>query len=164
MPNVLNRISGLLVVSSALNGILGGAGLVRTFVDMPAWRVVGAAAWADFSRHADLGYGLAVYPALGIGGALATIAALVVHLRSGRVARAATAPLLLGAVLVAIGMITTGFAAPQMLGLRAPLDAAAVQRAFDRFALWGGIRAVAQAGAFAANLWGIVRVARGEAR
>jgi hypothetical protein len=154
----------LLAVATGLNGILGGAGVVRLLIENPAWRRVGANAWADFSRNADLGNGLALYPALGIGGTLTTISAVIAYRLAGSVPGSAALPLHLGAILVIVGMITTAFAAPQMLSLRSPLDATALQQAFDRFEFWGGIRAVAQALAFGADLWAFVRVSRGETR
>ena len=152
----------LLAMATALNGILGGVGIVRSLVDMPAWRRVGALAWADFSRHADLGNGLALYPLLGIGGAVAAIGAVIAYRLGGRVPKSAALPLHLGAIFAILGMIATAFAAPQMLSLRAPLDAEALQHAFDRFELWGDIRAVVQALAAGANVWAIARVSQGE--
>jgi hypothetical protein len=154
----------LLAVATAMNGVLAGAGIVRLLVDMPAWRHVGALAWADFSRHADLGNGLVLYPLLGIGGALATIGAVVAYRVGGGAPRVATVPIYLGGLLASLGMVTTAFAAPQMLSLRAPLDANAIQHAFDRFELWGGIRAVVQVLAAGANVWAIACVPRGDRR
>ena len=154
----------LLAVATAMNGILAGAGLVRLIVDMPAWRRVGALAWADFSRHADLGNGLVLYPLLGVGGAVAAVGAVVAFRVSGGTPRAASPPVYLGALLALLGMVATAFAAPQMLSLRAALDAGAIQQAFDRFEFWGGIRAVAQALAVGAHVWAIARVSRGDRR
>jgi hypothetical protein len=154
----------LLTVATAMNGVLAGGGIVRRLVDMPAWRHVGALAWADFSRHADLGNGLVLYPLLGMGGALATIGAVVAHRVGGGTPRAATVPIYLGALLAMLGMVTTAFAAPQMLSLRVPLDADATQHAFDRFEFWGGIRAVVQALSVGANVWAIACVPRGDGR
>lgn len=149
---------GFLLAATVLNGIIGGAGVVRAAVEMPAWRHVGALAWAEFSRNADLGNGLILYPVLGIGGALATIAAAIAYRREG-VARSAAIPLYLGVAFVIAGMAATAFAAPQMLSLRSALDAAAIQRAFERFELWGGIRSVAQALAFGTNVLAVVLAA-----
>src|SRR5579863_2348381 len=103
-------VLGLLLAATMLNGAIGGVGLVRTLVDMPAWRRVGVLAWADFSRNADLGNGLFVYPLLGVGGALAAGGAAVAYRLSGRTAQRATAPLYLGAVFAIAGMVTTAFA------------------------------------------------------
>jgi hypothetical protein len=126
---------------------------------MPAWRRVGAVAWAQFSRHADLGNGLVAFPLIAIAAALMTIAAVVTYRRSGGVPRSAALPIYAGAVLVVGGLVTTIFAAPNMLSLRTVgNDTAAIQRAFDGFELWGGIRSVLQTLAFVANVWALVNI------
>src|SRR6516165_10611199 len=52
----------------------------------PAWHALGALAWAQYSRLADLGSGLVAYPIEGIGSALLTTAAAA----SGHFDRAVT--------------------------------------------------------------------------
>jgi hypothetical protein len=57
-----SRTQGLILVcvfiAALFNGMLA-SGINRTLVDMPAWQRVGAPAWAEFSRWADMGpYGL----------------------------------------------------------------------------------------------------------
>ncbi|MFL5496048.1 MAG: hypothetical protein ACJ8DC_16815 [Gemmatimonadales bacterium] len=48
-PDVLH---GLLLLAAFLGGILGGTAIDRMFVGFPAWRRLGAAAWAAYSREA----------------------------------------------------------------------------------------------------------------
>jgi len=52
----------LLVPATLLGGVLAGSALDRVIVAGPAWHALGAAAWAEFSRHADLGTGRIAYP------------------------------------------------------------------------------------------------------
>jgi hypothetical protein len=47
------------------NGLLAGLSVDRSVVAMPAWRWVGVRGWAAFSRRADLGNGLVLYPLRG---------------------------------------------------------------------------------------------------
>jgi hypothetical protein len=143
-----------------LGGLLAGVDVVRLLVEMPAWHRVGVTAWADFSRHADLGKGFFLFPTLGIGSALLSLAAALTHRSSGRATPATGLLLYAGAALAIAGMITTAFAAPHMLSLRqAGNDVAAIQRAFDGFERWGGIRSVFQTLAFLANVGALVAVA-----
>lgn len=133
--------------------------MARLVVEMPAWRRVGVVAWAEFSRHADLGNGLLAFPAVAIGAALLSVLALVTYRIGGAEPRSAALPIYAGAVCVAAGMVTTAFAAPNMLRLRnVGQDTAALQRAFEGFQLWGGIRSVVQTLAFIASVWALVKV------
>ena len=71
---------GLVLAATLLDGLLAGGNVERNLVHMPAWRHVGAPAWAAFSRNADLRRnGMIVYPLAGIGGALCTIAAAIAY-------------------------------------------------------------------------------------
>ena len=115
------------------------SGLNRTLVDMSAWQRVGAPAWAQFSRWADMGaIGLILYPLEGIGGAVLSIfAAIVFHRRRQSMPRQATVPIDAAALLSLGGMLATTQAAPTLLGTRHHSDPIALQQALDRFAFWG---------------------------
>ena len=52
----------LLILAIFISVFLAGGNIDRAFVAMPAWEEVGAIAWAEFSRYADLGNGLIFYP------------------------------------------------------------------------------------------------------
>lgn len=67
----------LLVAATVLGGILAGGVIDRVVVGGPAWHQLGAEAWAQYSRRADLGTGLVAYPIEGIGTALLLIAAAI---------------------------------------------------------------------------------------
>jgi hypothetical protein len=149
----------LLVAATSLTGLLAGGNFVRMFIEMPAWRRTGALAWAAFSRHADLGSGLVLYPVLAIAGALLTWGATAAA-RWNAEARPALLPLGIASFLAASGLALTVFAAPQMLSLRHLRDdPEAIQSAFNAFDFWGNLRGIAQILAFAANLWGMARLA-----
>jgi hypothetical protein len=152
---------GCVFVAAVLNGILA-SGINRTLVDMPAWQRVGAPAWAQFSRWADMGTrGLILYPLEGIGGAVLSIGAAIVFHRSRRsMRRSAALPIYAAALLALGGMLATTQAAPTLLGTRHTSDPAALQRALNGFEFWGGVRAVFQSLAFCANLWSLVAISR----
>jgi hypothetical protein len=76
---VYAALLALILVAAVPHLFLAGGGLARMAVQIPARRVLGPVAFAHYSRHADLGPGgLTLYPLLGVGGPLATWAALVV--------------------------------------------------------------------------------------
>lgn len=61
-------------LATLVGGLLAGLSLDRSLVALPAWRRLDVEAWAVFSRHADLGRGLVLYPVLGVGGPLLSVA------------------------------------------------------------------------------------------
>ena len=150
-------------VAAVFNGMLA-SGINRTLVDMPAWRGVGAPAWAEFSRWADMGpYGLVLYPLEGIGGAVLSVVAAILFSQSRRSrTRSGALPTSAAALLALGGMLATTQAAPTLLRTRHTSDPAALQQALNRFAFWGGVRAVFQFLAFCANLWSLVAISRNE--
>ena len=162
-----SRTRGLILVcvfiAALFNGMLA-SGINRTLVDMPAWQRVGAPAWAEFSRWADMGpYGLVMYPLEGIGGAVLSIVAALLFARSrSSRKRSETLPISAAALLALLGMLATTQAAPTLLRTRHTSDPAALQQALNRFAFWGGVRAAFQSLAFGANLWSLVTVSRNE--
>jgi hypothetical protein len=126
----------------------------------PAWHELGAAAWAEFSRRADLGTGRIAYPIEAIGGTLLTIgAALSNYLDRDKMRRAAL-PLFLAAAFSIIGLLLTVKAAPIMLALGQPQPLPAVETAFKEFFFWGlYLRGAADMLAFAAQLWALAALA-----
>ncbi len=148
------------MAATLCGAFLAGGGLDRVAVAMPAWRIVGANGWAAFSRHADLGNGLVLYPTAAIGGFALSLAAALAYFRDRTGSRKAGLPILLSVLFSAGGLALTAQAAPFMLSLRRiGDDPVALQRAFDGFDWWGGIRAVVQIAMFIANLWALVAIA-----
>jgi len=138
----LLRITLLLIVVGQLMGTVADS-LNRTLVEMPAWRQLGAEAWAAFSRGADLGNGRVIYPLVGIGGTLLILAAAIAFRLSPRRPLSVSIPLYAAALMAICVMLTTTQAAPVMLSLhRIGNDPAALQKAFEGFYRWDSIRAV----------------------
>ena len=148
----------LLIVSATVaNGLLAGGDVDRWLVGMPAWQSVGVVGWANYSRLADLGNGLVLYPILAIGGTLLSLAAVVVFIRQSKHERIVAIALFAAAAFAVAGLLITFKAAPFMLSLRhiGDEDVTSLEHAFDGFALWGGVRTGLQSLAFGANLWSL---------
>lgn len=146
---------GLIVVQQILDNIIGT--MNRTLVEMPAWRHLGAEAWAAFSRGADLGNGTILYPLAGIGGLGLILAAAIVFRLAPRRPWSVAIPLY-GSALLAIGvMLTTTQAAPIMLSLHhIGDDPRALQHAFEGFYRWDSIRAVVGTLEGCLEIWALV--------
>ncbi len=134
-----NMITGGLILAATVVSGLFGSELDRALVATPAWRSLGVQAWADFSRHADLGPGDIVYP---IGGILSWGLVFAAALAC-RLDRSAPRPARLAiylAALAALGALgSTIVAAPviQHVGVISDADTVALRQAFDTFTLWG---------------------------
>jgi hypothetical protein len=146
----------LLAAATLISGILAGAVFDRVVVGSPAWHALGAEAWEQYSRRADLGAGLVAYPVEGIGATLLIVAAAVSHYFDGGGRRGIAIPLIFAVVFSLIGLLFTVKAAPIMLALATPQAPAALQRAFDEFFFWGlYCRGAADTLAFVASVWAL---------
>jgi hypothetical protein len=150
------RTRVLLAAATLLSGILAGGVVDRVMVGGPAWHELGAAAWAQYSRLADLGSGLIAYPIEGIGSTLLIIAAaLSNHFDRGAPIGVSLA-LYLAVAFSILGLLLTIKAAPIMLGLASSQSTAAVERAFDEFYFWGlYLRGLVDVLAFVALVWAL---------
>jgi hypothetical protein len=152
---------GLVVTATAFGGALAGLSLDRSLVQLPAWHRVGPVSWAAFSREADLGNGRVVYPVVGVGSAMLSIAAAAAILLDHPVRRTVAVPAAAAAVLAVGHTFATAQAAPNMLSVgRLGDDEPALRGALDRFTRWQAIRPALQVVAFMANLWSLVASAK----
>ena len=118
MPQARTRL--LLVAATVVSGILAGGVFDRAVVGGPAWHELGAEAWVQFSRRADLGTGLVAYPVEGIGATLLIIAATLSNYLDRNALRRAVLPLYLAVAFSVVGLLLTVKAAPIMLALATP--------------------------------------------
>jgi len=145
------------LIACFLSGVLAGIDLDSVVVRFPAWRHLGSHAWATYSREADLGNGIVLYPLLAIGHTLLIIAVVFGVRQNGPFQALAAAYSATG--LAIAGLLLTAGAAPVMLGLkRIGNDPVALDNALRAFARWSTFRAVAQVLAFIATLDLLVRV------
>ena len=152
----MTLLLALIVVATALNGLMAGFSFDGALVKLPTRRRIGAVAYATFARGNDLGNGLWVYPPTAIGAALLTVAATVVA-SVERQPAALLVPLGI-AMLTSIGhFVATSRAAPIMLRVgKTPDDATLLAPLLDRFARWHAVRATLQVLTFLVLLWGLV--------
>ena len=156
MQKQASLVKGLVIVAVAWLGL--GGGITRAIVEAPAWQHLGAVAWADFSRHADLGPGFIVYPIFGIVSWVIVLAAAVLHAIDRSANRRASLPIYLAAGFGIVAALTTVIAAPTMISIGGIPDTdPALGAAFARFMLWGVyIRGAAFALSFLSSLAALV--------
>lgn len=158
----LLTVTRVLTVAAVVVFGLGGSLADRALVSTPAWQQLGVAAWATYSRHADLGNGLILYPIWGIASWTLTVAAAIAYWLSRNIRRSAAIPLS-AAALVSIGAAaTTVKAAPIMLNVaNLPNSGPALEQAFRDFTFWGVyVRGALFAIAFVASLWAALALFR----
>lgn len=150
------RLPLVFIVAALLLGTLGD-NFARTIVEMPAWRQLGASAWAEFSRLADLGNGRIIYPVAGIGSTVLVLGAAI-GFRLSPVRPWSVAIPVYGAAFMYVGVLAlTTQAAPIMLNVpRLGSDPVALQHAFEGFYRWDSIRAVFGALGSCAEIWAVV--------
>jgi hypothetical protein len=152
----MTLLFSLILVATALNGMLAGGSLEASLVKLPARRRIGNIAYATFARGNDLGNGRVVYPVWAISATLliflATMVAFVTTQPLGRLL-----PLLLASGTSVCHFIATSQAAPTMLSLKStPDDEAVLAAKLDRFERWHAVRTVFQLLTFFLMLWALV--------
>lgn len=154
----MNLVIFLMILATAMNGLLSGLNVDTALVKLPARRRIGAVAYATFARGNDLGNGLMVYPLLGVGAALLTLLATAL----AYVERSPMEVLLLlslASLLSLLHTFATTRAAPVMLAIKdAPDDEGILAAKLDRFAGFHAVRATFQVAAFFILLWVLVIV------
>jgi len=154
----MNLVTSLIILATAMNGLLSGLNVDTALVKLPARRRIGAVAYATFARGNDLGNGLMVYPLLGVGAALLTLLATAL----AYVERSPMEVLLLlslASLLSILHTFATTRAAPVMLSIKdTPDDEAILTAKLDRFARWHTVRATFQVAAFFVLLWALAIV------
>jgi hypothetical protein len=152
----------LLVIATFLSGLLAGFNLDRSLVHNSVWRELGPTVWATYSLHADLSVRAAVlYPFLGIGEALLSVAAAASFHYDRSQPRRAVLPIYAGAVFAISGLLMTLLTAPNMLSVpRLGDDPAGLKQALEGFVFWGDIRGILQTLGFLANLWALAVISK----
>jgi len=131
----------LIFAATVLNGLLVGASLDQSIKQLPAWRRIGARAYAEYAKAADLGNGIAWYATIGIGALLVTIVAAVAAASRAEL----TTALVAADALSVLHTLATLQAAPTLFKLRKAGDDEAEQaRILDRFERWQTVRVVLQ--------------------
>jgi hypothetical protein len=146
----------LVIASLTANGLLTGATLDQAIKQLPARKKIGAVAYSDYSRAADLGNGLIWYPVLGVGTAVLSVVTggfgLAQHVTGAQ--QGALIALIAGSV---AHMGSTALAAPTNISQRRAVgDEVALIRIFDRFARLNAVRAGLMMATLGFNIWALV--------
>jgi hypothetical protein len=137
-------VTGVALAALAADPILAGLSLDKVIVQLPARRRIGVTAYAAYARAADLGNGVAFYPAVGAGAAALTLAAFAVAAARGAPGAVTGLPAA-AAGLPLLHRAATGRAAPAMFQIaRADDTDAAPAPLLTRFARWAAVRAALQ--------------------
>ena len=150
----------LVIVATAVNGVLVGASLDQSIKQLPARHKTGVIEYSAYSQASDLGSGIAWYVLLGVGAALLTIIAALIAFFQGSSGPSAV-PIYVAAVLSILHSLMTTQAAPTLFSQRRhPQDEAALREIFNRFERWQTLRAFFQVLTFGALLWAIATYIR----
>src|SRR5262249_15947113 len=151
----------LLIAAALANGLIAGASLDRSVVQLPARHKIGVPAYSAFTVAHELeGVGLVWYPVLGIGSALLTIPAPVLAARTG-ISLLTGAPIYRAATAAWMPLVGTARAAPLNFRQRsAQGDEAELARIIDRFEKWHAARAVLQLASFVGTVVALASLGR----
>lgn len=142
-------LASLVTLATAVDGVLAGASLDQSIKQLPARHRLGVLAFAAYSRASDQANGVAWYAALGIGGAVLTLAASVLVRASDKQRRRL---LLAGGLSIAHTLITARAAPINFSQRSVGDDERALERILDRFERWQTARAILQLATFLAML------------
>lgn len=150
----------LIVLATAVNGVVAGASLDQTIKQLPARHRIGVVAYSTYSKAADLGNGLPWYISIGIGSLLLTIGAAIAAIVQ-QIPSVAALPVYVAAVLSILHSLVTTQAAPTMFRQRKhENDEAALTAVFNRFARLQTLRVLLHVLTFAASLWTLISYGR----
>ncbi len=150
-----------LVAAALANGLIAGASLDRSIVQLPAHHKIGVRGYSAYSVAHELeGAGRIWYPVLGIGSALLTIAAGVVAAADG-VSLGEGLAIYVAAVAAVLHSLATARAAPINFQQRAAQgDEPRLARIIDTFEKWHAARAVLQLASFAGTVIALASIGR----
>src|SRR5262249_2375007 len=151
----------LATLATAIDGLLAGASLDQSIKQLPARRRIGVRAFSAYSRASDQANGVAWYAALGVGGAVLTLAAALTAALRGAPDQQRQALLLAGLLAVAHSLATARAAPINFSQRAAGNDKRALERIFDRFERWQTVRASLQLATFVTMLWATAATSAG---
>ncbi|HEY3420796.1 MAG TPA: hypothetical protein VGK23_09605 [Methanomassiliicoccales archaeon] len=147
---------GLVTITTSITGILAGAGMDQVIKQLPARKRIGAMAYSNYFKAADLANGRYWYGSIGIlSYLLALIAAIGGYLQAE--GSFTMALLLLAAGAAIVHAFGTSRAAPTAFRVReAEMDERTISGLLDRFAKWTAVRGAAGIVMFVALILALV--------
>jgi len=153
------RLRLFVLLACILSGILAGGNVYRYVIEVPAWRHLSIVSWGEYSRYADLGNGLVLFPAEAIGSFILLMISSVMVFKNRGVFKFVSLSIYSATVFALAGLVFTFFAAPIMLSIHTlGNDPEKLQQAFDSFHFWGRLRAGAQILSFCSCVWAMGKV------
>ena len=151
----------LMAAATILTGLLAGGSVDRYVVEVPAWRHLSMLSWAEYTRYAEFGNGLYLYPFEVLGSFILLFTATTLVLIHKQRFKSIALPVHLATIFATICVIFTFFSFPVMLSIQSiGNNETLVQHAFDKFHFWGLLRAIAQLLSFFACAWVFTRKSR----
>ena len=150
----------LLALAAGIDGLLAGASLDQSIKQLPARHRIGVLAFSAYSRASDQANGIIWYAALGVGGALLTLATAISAIVVDAPANQRWPVLLAGGLSIAHSFATLRAAPINFSQREVASDEAALRDIFDRFERWQTARAALQLATFVAMLWALAASAR----
>ena len=148
----------LIALACIITGLLAGSGVDRYIVQVPAWKQFGVTKWASYSRYAEFGNGLYLYPFEVLGSFILLFTMSAIVLMDKTRYRNIAGTIHLATLFATIGLIFTFFTFPVMMSVQTmPGDDMQIQNAFDKFHFWGMLRAAAHLLSFCTCVWIFVR-------
>ena len=158
MNGAIATLRILISIACLLSGLLAGENVFRYTLEVPGWRHIDIAQWGEYSRHADLGKGIFLWPFEAISAMLLLLASSIIVFRNKNL-RTTGLPVYCATFFALAGLALTFFAAPYMLSVRTMgNDPQLLQRTFDHFHFWGLLRAIEQVLSFGCCVWAIGKV------
>lgn len=152
----MNAAMWLLLSALLVNGLLAGASIDQSIKQLPARHRIGIVAYSEYSKAADLGNGIVLYPLLGIGGALIAVVAAVVGILGQPSGHAVTALWVVIALTLAHSAVTTRAAPTNISQRKAAGNEERLTAVFDRFVKLQTMRVSLQFLTLLALAWGLV--------
>jgi len=155
----IDWIKVILGAAVIFSGLLAGQTFDRYFVQFPSFKRLEIIYWANYSRYADLGNGLILYPLEAIGSFLLVLICTIMVWKDRMVLKPASLLIFAALFLSLSGLVFTLLAAPVMLSLKTMHnDPELLQIAFHRFEYWGAYRGIAQVLLFFVSVLALLKI------
>jgi hypothetical protein len=150
LENIFLKTS--LIIAATLTGLLCGASLDQSIKQLPARHVIGVKAFSAYAKAADLKNGVVWYAILGVGAALAAIAAAILAYLCA-IPETYAFPLYVGGGFAILHSVCTMLAAPTYHRQKKTDDEQSLTLLFNRFATIQTFRSIFIALNFLTYMW-----------
>ena len=147
--NPSKGLMALLTGACCISGWLAGANIDRYIVQLPAWKYVNIIDWAEYSRHADLGNGLWLYPLEAVGTFILLLAASIIAIKNRATLKKITVQICAAAFFAVLKIALSALSSPVIMRLKTSgNDRQLLQKAFDQYHFWSPYNGIVQLSCF----------------